>query len=254
MKRTIVLLLVLLCSAPVLLAQKKIAKDTIPSRTFGFSATYAYQVPGGDLARRFGNNSSAGASLMFKGANNLHFGLNWAYIFSNTLKETGILDSIKTSDGTVIDKEGKYADIRFFERGFTLNLSCGYLLPKILSPNPNSGILLTGGIGYLQHKIRIYDNGARSPQLAGDYLKGYDRLTSGIAFTEFAGYWYQSPRPYINFFAGFEFTQGFTQSRRSWDYDLMRADTEKRIDLLSGIRVGWLIPIGRHDTDNRYYY
>lgn len=255
MKRTLLLsFLLLFLLAMNNRAAAQLSRRDSASSYFGFAGTYAYQAPGGDLARRFGNNSSAGASLLYKTKKNYAFGFNWAYMFSNNLKEIGILDSIKTTDGTVIDKEGKYADIRFFERGFTLNLSAGKVFNQVFSPNANSGLFLNGGIGYLQHKIRIYDNGARSPQLTDTYLKGYDRLTSGLAFTEFVGFWFMSPNKYINFFGGFEFTQGLTKSRRSWDYDLMRADTEKRLDLLYSARVGWVIPITRKGSDNKYYY
>lgn len=221
---------------------------------FAFSATYGYQVPGGDLAKRFGNNSNAGAAAWYKSQKNYLFNVQWTYLFGEHLLETGILDSISTADGFVIDKEGKTADIRKFERGFTLNASAGKVFNGFMSPNPNSGFMLMGGVGMLQHKIRILDNGSRSPQLAGDYLKGYDRLTSGLSFTEFLGYWYMGKHRYINFYAGFEAVQAFTKSRRSWDYDLMRADTQKRTDLLYGFRVGWVIPIAYRNSSNLYYY
>jgi hypothetical protein len=221
---------------------------------FSLSLSYAYQIPGGDLLWRFGPNSNAGASAFYKTDKNYIYGFQWSYIFGNKLKGENPLDSISTSDGHVIDKEGKYADIRIFERGFTLGLSGGKIFNQFLSPNKNSGFFVMGGVGYLQHKFRIYDNGARSPLLTKTYLKGYDRLTSGFMTTEFLGYWYMSRNRYVTFFGGFEFMQGFTQSRRSWDYNLMRADTEKRIDLLSGVRFGWVIPLYKRNTATKYYY
>lgn len=221
---------------------------------FSLSLSYAYQLPGGDLLWRFGNNSSIGASGFYKTKKNVFFGAQWSYLFGKDLRGENPLDSISTVDGFVIDKEGKFADIRMFERGFTLGISAGKVFNCFLSPNKNSGFLLTGGIGYIQHKIKIYDNGARSPQLTKEYLKGYDRLTSGLMTTEFIGYWYMSRNRYVNFFGGVELIQGFTKSRRSWDYSLMRADTEPRIDLLSGVRVGWVIPLYKRTSRNTYYY
>ncbi len=177
--------------------------------------------------------------------------MEWNYLFGEDVKEDGILDSIATVDGYIIDLEGKLADIRIFERGFTLHAQYGHLFPiKEISPNRNCGILVTFGVGMLQHKIRILDNGGRSPQLSGDYLKGYDRMTSGLSFSQFVGYWYMSNSRYVNFYFGFEAMQGITKSRRSWDYDLRSADTRQRTDLLWGFRAGWVIPLyRRHKGD-----
>ena len=59
---------------------------------------------------------------------------------------------------------------------------------------------------------------------------------------------------YVNFYGGLDFYQGFTKSRRSWDYSLMRADTENRIDLLSGFRIGWILPLYKQGSRKKYYY
>ncbi len=234
-------------------AQSQNLKDSVV-RCASVSLSYGFQLPGGDLAERFGPNSTVGAATFFKTRKNFFYGLQWSYLFGEQLRETGIFDSISTSGGFIIDKEGKFADVRIFERGFTLHASGGKIFNQFLSPNKNSGILLTGGVGYMQHKLRIYDNGARAPQLSKEYLKGYDRLTSGVMFSEFIGYWFMSESRYVNFFAGFEFYQGFTKSRRSWDYDLMRADTENRVDLLYGFRAGWVIPLYHRNTEKYSYY
>lgn len=225
-------------------------------RVWGFSGNGGLQVPGGDLLYRYGNNGTAGASMFYKSANNFVFFLNWNYLFGTKIRENGILDSIETADGHVIDKEGKYADIRMFERGFTLNFTVGKVFhaPAHFVPNKSSGIMLAAGVGMLQHKIKIIDNGSRTPQLRKDYLKGYDRLTSGIALNQFVGYWFMSRNQYVNFYFGAEFYEGFTMSRRSWDTDLMRADTEHRIDLLTGLKFGWVIPFYHKEANTYHYY
>lgn len=235
----------MLVSANSLRAQSRNVKDSVITTGF-IAATYGFFIPGGDLADRFGDNSTIGAFGGYKSKRNNFFAAEWNYIFGYKVKEDGILDSIKTSGGFVIDQEGKIADLRIFERGFTAHVQFGHLFPiKGISPNKNSGILVTCGVGMIQHKIRIYDNGGRSPQLRGEYLKGYDRLTSGVSFSQFIGYWYMSNSRYLNAYFGFEAYQGITKSRRSWDYDLMRADTRTRTDLLYGARVGFVIPIYR---------
>lgn len=246
-------MLVLLFTACVAHAQKRRnVRDSIVSSGF-VGADYGYNLPGGDLYTRFGNNSTMGAIAGFKSRKNNFYILEWNYIFGEKVKESGMLDSIATSDGYLIDVEGKLADIRIFERGFTLHAQYGHLFPiKEISPNRNTGLLVTAGIGMLQHKVRIYDNGGRSPQLTGDYLKGYDRMTSGLSFSQFVGYWYMSSNRFVNFYFGVEAYEAITKSRRSWDYDLMRADTQQRFDVMYGFRAGWIIPLYRRHGKDEY--
>jgi len=245
--------LLLLTGATSLNAQKRRnMKDSIVGTAF-IAADYGYNFPGGDLSQRFGNNSTIGAYAGYKTRRNNFYAVEWNYIFGEDIKEYGVLDSISTSEGYLIDHEGKLADIRIFERGFTLHAQFGHVFPVMaISPNRNSGLFINAGIGMMQHKLRIYDNGARSPQLSGEYLKGYDRMTSGVSFSQFVGYWYMSNNRLLNVYFGFEAYEAFTKSRRSWDYDLMRADTQKRIDLMYGARIGWVIPLYRRHGKDEY--
>lgn len=247
------MLLILLLTAASVCAQKgRNVRDSIVSSGF-IAADYGFNLPGGDLYSRFGANSTIGTYAGFKSRKNNFYCLEWNYVFGGVVKEDGMLDSIATSDGYLIDVEGKLSDIRIFERGFTLHAQYGRLFPiKEISPNRNTGILVTLGIGMMQHKIRIYDNGGRSPQLTGDYLKGYDRLTSGVSFSQFVGYWYMSNSRFVNFYFGFEIYEGLTKSRRSWDFDLMRADTRQRFDAMYGVRAGWIIPLYRRHGKDEY--
>ncbi len=245
-------MLLLLFSASAQNAKKRNMKDSIVASGF-IAAAYGYNFPGGDLYERFGNNSTIGAFAGYKSHKNNFFAVEWNYIFGENIKEQGMLDSISTSDGYLIDHEGKLADIRIFERGFTLHAQFGHVFPiEGISRNRNSGLFVTGGVGMMQHKMRIYDNGGRSPQLSGEYLKGYDRMTSGLSFSQFVGYWYMSNNRLVNFYVGFEAYEAFTKSRRSWDYDLMRADTAKRIDIMYGARIGWVIPLYRRHGKDEY--
>ena len=107
---------------------------------------------------------------------------------------------------------------------------------------------------YMSHKIRIDDIGRQSPQLLNAYKKGYDRLTAGLGVQEYIGYMYMSNKRMLNFFFGFEFMQGFTKSQRSYDYDLRQADTDKRIDMLSGFRIGWVLPLYTRHPQEFYYH
>jgi len=221
-----------------------------------FSANYMIQVPAGDLAKRFGINSNIGGSFMLKNKQNFLIELNANFIFGNNLKgdATHLFDSISTSNNhAVINENGEYAKVRTFERGFFAGARIG----KIISfgkPNTNSGILVTLGGGYLQHKIRIENDGNNAPQILGDYKLGYDKLRYGFAISEFIGYIYFSKSQALNFIAGFEFYQSWTKSGRSWDFNLMKKDDGNYLDLLHSLKVGWIIPIYRKEPQPFYFY
>lgn len=214
--------------------------------------SYSYQIPSGDLKTRFGNNSNLGAMFLLKTKSNWLIGADYSFLFGNKLKENGILDSIKTDKGFIIDQNGQYAQTRLYERGYTASLKFGKLFPYF-SPNKNSGFIFMASLGMLQHKIRIEDIGNSSPHLSPEYRKGYDRLTNGLAISEFVGYLLLSNNRLINAFGGFEFTQAFTQSRRSYNFDTMERDTKKRKDYLSGFRLGIILPLYKRGPQDFYY-
>jgi len=230
-------------------AQRNVKDSTI--FTSIISTNYSFQWPAADMADRFGYNNNIGGSFQIKTRSNLLFGFDGSFIFGNQLKENGILDSIKTSAGFVIDINGKFADVRFYERGYSGVVKVGKIFP-VFGPNPNSGILFSGGLGFIQHKIRIEDIGNASPPLTGDYKKGYDRLTNGLLLTQFLGYFYMGNRPFVNFFAGFEISEGFTQNRRSFNFDTMERDDKKRVDILFGPKAGFMLLLYRRSPQAYY--
>lgn len=241
----------MLCSASIVTAQKSIKDSCIFMPLVSFS--YAGQLPGGDMADRFGANSNIGFHALFKTKKNLVFGAEGNFLFSQNINELSALDGLKTEQGQIISTIGEYALVNAFERGWTTSLQIGKIFP-IIGPNPNSGIMLRGGLGYIQHKIRYEIDANNVPQLNGDYKKGYDRLTSGLLMTEFIGYQHLGNKRFYNFFFGFEFYQGFTKSRRSWDFDLNAYDDRNRLDLLYGFRLGWTVPIYKRTTRDFYTY
>jgi hypothetical protein len=245
------LFIIFLCLALSLRAQVNI-KDSIINCSFT-GLSLGMDLPGGNLSKRFGYNSHIAFSYFYKTKTNWLFAFDVGYIFGSKIKENGILDSIKTSTGNIINKNGEFAEVRLFERGWVSTIRGGKLFP-VIGPNKNCGIFVMVGGGVLQHRIRIDDIGNNSLQLRKEYKKGYDRLTNGFALSQSVGYLHLGNKRFVNFFALFEFTQGFTQSRRSWDYDLMRRDTEKRIDLLNGFRFGWILPLYKKTPDEFYYY
>jgi hypothetical protein len=228
-------------------AQKNI-RDSISFPMIG--ASFQFQLPGADMAKRFGYNFNVGGFFQWKLKSNWLFGVDGEFIFSDQVKDN-VLSNLMTDQGQIIGSEGVYATYSTYERGFLFSAKAGKIL-NVLGPNPNSGLLATFGAGILQHKIRIEMKDNDIPELKGDYMKGYDRLTNGIALTEFIGYINCSNSRLINFYAGFELTQAFTKSRRDWDFEMMMKDNSNRIDLLFGVKAGWFFPIYKHSV-NTYY-
>ncbi|MBI2968000.1 MAG: hypothetical protein HYY40_09325 [Bacteroidetes bacterium] len=217
-------------------------------------AGYAYQVPGGDMAKRFGNNSSAGALVYYKSKANWFYGIDFNFLFSGNVKETGMMDSITTSSGQLIDQGGFLANVFFQERGFSLSVKTGKRI-DFLTANVNSGPVIMVSGGFLQHKIRIdYNKNINNPipQIEGEYKKGYDRLSNGPVLSEFIGYTYFGKNRMVNFIAGFEFFQAWTKNRR-FNIDLQRRNNAQRLDLLYGIRISWVFPVFRRLPDKYYY-
>lgn len=217
------------------------------------SIHYTAQFPGGDLVNRFGFNSAIGGEFGIKTKSNWNFALGYNYLFGNTIKDTGMLDDLKTEGGSIINTDGEFAEYQTFERGHFINFTVGKLIP-VFSPNKNSGLLVNFGVGLLVHKIKYFNFSNDIVQFQGEYVKGYDRYTSGISTSQFIGYRYLSNRKLVNFFIGFEFIQGYTKLQRDYQVDIDPSlPNERRLDLLYGIKAGWILPLYRK-ADDRFYY
>jgi hypothetical protein len=221
---------------------------TIPMLGVHFSA----QLPFGNLSERFGNSFTAGGSFLLKTNKNWLLGTEASYLFGGTVKED-VLVQLTNPDGFVTDNEGYPANLRITQRGLILTLVVGKIIP-VFGSNANSGLMLTLGGGYLQHKVNIYDASQRVAAISGDLEKGYDRLTSGFTLTQFIGYMHLGRKRMSNFYAGFEFYEGFTQSVRKVNYSTGLPDTQQRMDVLAGFRIGWILPLYKKAPDDFYIY
>ncbi len=217
-------------------------------------ATYSYMWPGGDMAERFGSNSSIGGGFMLKTAGNWLFGVEGNYLFGQSVKNSdSLLKSISTSNGFLIDANGMYADLVYYERGYTFLAKFGKIIP-VFAPNPNCGLTITAGGGYMENKIRIHNAGNTAPQLLGDYKKGYDKLNGGIVFEGTLGYTYLSNTRLLNFYIGFQFMQAWTKSLRDFDFDDRAQDTKKYSSQYYSVKVKWMIPLYRRTPKEYYLY
>lgn len=225
------------------------AGDTSTAANF-IMADYAFQFPGGDLADRFGPNSSLGGGFLRKTKSNFLFGIDAHYIFGGRPKETSMLDSIETKDGEIIDANGQIAFVRMYERGFDIELKGGKVF-NFGKMNANSGLFILAGAGFLMHKIRFESVGTRLPQFSKEYRVGYDRMTNGFFLTQTAGFFLYGKTRLLNGFVGIDLGEGFTSGKR-YNFDTRSKDEGGRMDLFFGLRLGWLIPLG--DNKPKEYY
>lgn len=216
-----------------------------------FSINYCAQIPGGDLANRFGSSYTFGANFLFKINKNWLLGAEANYLFGAKVKEDSGIYALANANRTFTAHDGSVGMIDLNERGYMLSAKFGKII-RAFGSNPNSGIMLLGGVGFIQHKIKIIDVFSNLPQLDGEYRKGYDKLSNGILLSQFAGYSHLDKNKLINFYIGLEVMEGFTQNRRDWDFTEMKKDDSKYFDLLLGLKAGWILPFYGRDIQQFY--
>lgn len=249
-------------------APKDIMKE--PISVAMFQATYAFQLPAFDTYKNFGVNHTVGGSVIYKTASNWLFMVNGNYIFGNKVKgdRTEIYgEGITTTDGEITGGEGTYVLLNINERGMHFQGEVGKLFP--IAPNPNSGIFVQGGVGFLFNRIRTdYSQDMYNTPyvLDGDYEYGYDRMRGGPAFHFETGYLYMGNTRTANFSVSIEMTYARTRDLRKYDFRVFTdaetgqmlpvgfTDPHKRYnDFYYGIRVSWNIPTYQRQPEEFYY-
>lgn len=208
--------------------------------------------PAADMAKRFGTSARIGPAVLYKTKSNWLFGAKADFIFGGYVNEDSLMINLKDKYGDFLNTEGQRIAIPRYERGYVLGLSAGKIL-NISKTSSDNGIMLLATVGFIQHKINIFEKNKTVPQVHGDYLKGYDRLTNGACIEQFIGYTYFAKNGLLNFQIGFDALFGFTQGRRDYLYDVMRPDTQKRLDILYGLRGGLDIPIFKRKSEELYF-
>lgn len=211
--------------------------------------TFGAHLPAGDMADRFGADGSFGIGLEYLTAKNMILGGEGHYFFGSKVNEDP-LAILRTPEGDIIGNDRLLASVVLRKRGYYF----GGLVGKLFTFNEKrSGIRLTFGAGLLRHWIRIQDDNSSVTELTGDYKKGYDRLTGGLALNQFIGWQNLGANGRSNWLAGLEFNEGFTNTMRDWDFNDMRKLDENRLDLRIGIRVAWTLPFYRGNAEEIFY-
>ncbi|RYD51473.1 MAG: hypothetical protein EOP52_10810 [Sphingobacteriales bacterium] len=215
-------------------------------------AQAGYDLPFGDMSKRFGPSFRVGGSLQYRLKNNWQFGVKGDFIFGTDLREDSLLINMKDVSGFYINDNGRRVGMEIAERGYLLGLTGGKMI-SLSKNHPNRGVLLQLTAGYMQHRVFYYNQQDNFAQLRGEYKKGYDRLTNGLFVEPYVGYQHFSDNGLVNFHVGVGATLGFTAGRRDYQFDLARPYTESRLDGLFGVRAGWYFAIYRKRTEDIYY-
>ncbi len=237
------------------LAQKKFKKNELQeSRNKGkltaIHITVGGHLPAADMAKRFGKNGALGTGFELMSANNWFGGVEGHFFFGTDPQEDP-LAILRTPEGDIIGRDQALAGVALRERGFYAGVTGGKLIT--FKKETRSGLRLSLGAGWTQHKFRLQDNTQTVNQITDAYAKGYDRLTGGPALQQFIGWQHLGRLRRTNWIIGLEFNQGFTNTLRSWDFSTMRKLDQSRLDLRFGIRAAWTLPIYVAKAASIYY-
>jgi hypothetical protein len=203
-----------------------------------FIVSGGIQFPIGDWSKNYRFGVPIGGDILFKLKNNVLIGGSGHYLFGESTNDPTLLTNILP----IISGDGSFPALSVGFRAILLRATFGGILPLFKRHNPNSGLLLLGGIGYGEHRTQIDFSGGLTPQLSTAYLRGYDRLHVGWVFSQCLGFMHLSNNKRINFYAGLELTQFYAQSARGWQYDTGPESTDFNTQWMIGLRGGWIFP------------
>ena len=213
-----------------------------------------FDIPGGDMADRFGNSARVGPSVLYKTKSNWIFGAKADFIFGGTVKGDSLLYNIKNNIGSFYSAGGQYVGLSITERGYCIGLQVGKFFPFSIRGKQEISFLTLTGAGFIQHKVSIYDRENTIPQLKHEYKKGYDRLVNGAYVEQFLGINFFGRSGLVNFYLGGNILVGFTQGRRNFIFDERRPGLEKRTDILFGLRGGFYIPLFKQNKNEEILF
>ncbi len=207
-------------------------------------------VPGGDLASRYGINMQLSTGLQYITPRNWVWGADWQILFGDNVKED-VLAPFRTSTGVIPGDDDQIADIFLRQRGIWAGAGFGKLFP--LNQTSRSGIKAMLHAGLLQHYIRFTDERNSVAQVrAGRYI-GYDRLTRGFSLKQTISYQHLSNDRRLNFDLSLDLMQGWTSEVRAVNFDTGLPTIPSRFDWLTGIRLIWHLPFYSGSQSQIYY-
>jgi hypothetical protein len=256
MKRTlfiIIYLLSIVCEQTTAQISDLFATPRLPAHNgFVISANGNFDLPFGDMSKRFGISYRVGPAVQYKTKNNWMIGAKFDYISGTIIREDSLLHNLVNNRGGIYNNSGTETGVGIYERGYLIGVSAGKIFCTSRK-NGDNGILVQTTAGFIQHKIQYYVSNNDIAELTGDYKKGYDRLTNGVFIEQYVGYNCFARDAFVNFHIGLDVMFGFTQGRRDFQYDIINVDKSKRVDVFFGLRGGWYIPIFKRKSEEYYF-
>ncbi len=217
---------------------------------------FTYNIVLADLRKDFGNNLAIGADLGIKLKSNWSIDFGFKYLFGGKVRSS-VIDSVfqhLTTDGFFIASTGvATTELEVEFRGIAFHLQAGRIIP-VTKRYQNSGIWIKLGLGVTQHFMNIKNPENTVLSLTPEYKKGYDRLTLGFSLYQFVGYAHMNKRNLFCLYGGVEFTESFAKRQREYDFSLMGKDNSKLFEAMIGFKIGWIIPLYKHDPNTVFYY
>ncbi len=236
---------------------EEIIGEDKPISTPFCSAAIGWTLPFSEMGNRYDPFMNIDANLGWKTKKNWLFITEFGFGFGmdNVKIKDEILKDIMTRDVQpfIISDGGSDAGVVAYNRNISFIGKAGKLIP-FSKKHPNSGLMIIGGGGWLQHQIIYQATLEKAPQLEGDYAYGYDRQMRGFMLSGFIGYMHMSKKNFLNFYAGIEFNQAWTKMTRNYQFDLKSGDNKLYQDRMLTLKFGWMFPFFGRDTDKVYYY
>ncbi len=232
-----------------------IGQDTAISTPF-FTASAGWTSPYGEMGNRYYSFLNTNVNLGWKTEKNWIYYCEFGFQFGSDnvkIKNDILADMlVNTSDPFVIGQDGTNAGVVAYNRNLSLSVFGGKVIPLWFS-NPNSGLMLTAGLGFLQHQIIYQPTLTKAPQIEDDYAYGYDRQMRGAMASVFIGYIQMSKKNFANFYLGVQIDNAFTKMTREYQFDLRRGDDKIYHDGMLTLKIGWMFPFYGRDADKIYY-
>lgn len=248
----ILILLNFLAFSQVYAQEKAFDPNERPNAWFVWAGV-SQDFPAMDLKDRFGvSNSAALSGEHFWGKGQWFVGVTGNYGFGAEVKED-VLANLRTPEGDILGNNSAIATVflrhRYWQTGIYAGKTLGFI-----GKSKRSGLRLSGGISIWQHWIRLQDDTNSAAQIAGDYKRGYDRMTNGPAVTGTIGYQHFSENGLVNFHVSFEYVQGWLKHQRAWNFAEKIAGGENRTDAQYRIRVAWALPFFYGGSEKVIFY
>ena len=213
--------------------------------------------PLADMGKDYGFSPSVGMGMHLKTTTNRTFSASFHYFLGNTVHEKGtdLFGDIYTTNG-FIDVNGALSFEQYFLRGMQIHALTGKMISIGHTKKAAHTLWLQAGLGFLWYKTLVTNPENRIPVLTDEFLKGFDKLRSGLSFSQSIGYFIRSRKNVgSRLYIGAEIIEGITQNRRNYSYKTNQPlENDTRVDILLGFTLSYFISLRSHKVEEYQYF